>query len=39
MSYPKPERTNKASAERARWLDDDQQSSWRAVASMMAKLR
>jgi DNA-binding MarR family transcriptional regulator len=39
MSYPKPERTNKASAQSVRWLDDDQQTSWRAVASMMAKLR
>jgi DNA-binding MarR family transcriptional regulator len=39
MSYPKPERTNKASAQSVRWLDDDQQTSWHAVASMTANLR
>ena len=39
MSYPKPERTNKASAPSVRWLDDEQQTSWRAMATMTARLR
>ena len=39
MSYPKPERTNNASAQSVRWLDDNQQTSWRAMATMMARLR
>lgn len=39
MSYPKPERTKDASPPTVRWLDDEQQACWRALAALMARLR
>src|SRR5258708_34606286 len=32
-------RSTKASARKARWLSDDEQAAWRAVATFMTKLR
>ena len=39
MSHPQPERIRKASPRTVRWLDNDQESAWRAMATMMTRLR
>jgi|ERR1700676_4871774 DNA-binding MarR family transcriptional regulator len=39
MSHPQPERIRKTSPRSVRWLDDDQESAWRAMATMMTRLR